>query len=60
MDEIDMIFYIWFYLGLFCVIGLIAGILTYLTELWRLGHEEFVLFWSCSVALIVMVTIIII
>ena len=55
-----MIFYIWFYLGLFCVIGLIAGILTYLTELWRLGHEEFVLFWSCSIALIVMGTIIII
>tara|TARA_R100000278_G_scaffold123276_1_gene112625 strand:- start:7539 stop:7733 length:195 start_codon:yes stop_codon:yes gene_type:complete len=60
MDELDMVVYIWFYMGLFCTIALIGATIVYLIEMWRAGHEEFVLFWSSSVGLILIITIIII
>jgi len=46
-------------LGAFCFCTLVVALALYLHTLWQRGDEEFVLFWGCSFATAILITLVV-
>ena len=50
---------LYFYLALFCVIGLLAGLIIWLVALWSRGEKEFVITWLSGITISITIAILI-
>lgn len=57
---IEQVILLYFYLALFCVIGLLAGLIVWLMALWHRGEKEFVITWLSGITISITIAILII
>mgnify|MGYP003138399382 FL=1 len=56
---IEQVILLYFYLALFCVIGLLAGLIIWLVALWE-SDREFVITWLSGITISITIAILII
>jgi len=55
---IEQVILLYFYLALFCVIGLLAGLIIWLVALWE-SDREFVITWLSGITISITIAILI-
>jgi len=56
---LEQVILLYFYLALFCVIGLLAGLIIWLVALWSRGEKEFVITWLSGITVSITIAILI-
>jgi hypothetical protein len=56
---LEQVILLYFYLALFCVIGLLAGLIVWIINLWSRGEKEFVITWLCGITISITIAILI-
>ncbi len=56
---LEQVILLYFYLALFCVIGLLAGLIIWLVALWSRGEKEFVITWLSGITISITIAILI-
>ena len=56
---IEQVILLYFYLALFCNIGLLAALIVWLMALWHKGDKEFVITWLSGITISITIAILI-
>ena len=56
---LEQVILLYFYLALFCVVGLLAGLIIWLMALWHRGDKEFVITWLSGITISITIAILI-
>jgi len=57
---IEQVILLYFYLALFCILGLLAGLIVWIINLWSRGEKEFVITWISGITISITIAILII